>query len=133
MPGTIRSVLRGQRPVIRSDGGFVRDYFYVEDGAADYTFTVEKLAENRDLAGEAFNFSNEQPMSVLEIVALILRVMGSSLEPDVRNEAANEIRCQYLSAQKARSVLGWRPLFELEQGMSRTVDWYREHFAAAAL
>jgi len=130
VPGTIRSVLRGQRPIIRSDGGFVRDYFYVEDGAAAYTFTAEHLAENRDLAGQAFNFSNEQPMSVLDIVGLILRVMDSALEPDIRNEASHEIRNQYLSAAKARSVLGWKPLFDLEDGMRRTVDWYSRHFAA---
>ena len=129
VPGTIRSVLRGQRPIIRSDGGFVRDYFYVEDGAAAYTFTAERLAENRDLAGEAFNFSNEQPMSVLDIVGVILRVMDSSLAPDVRNEASHEIRNQYLSAQKARATLGWKPLFELDAGMQRTVEWYRRHFA----
>ncbi len=131
VPGTIRSVLRGQRPIIRSDGGFVRDYFYVEDGAAAYTFTSERLAENRDVAGEAFNFSNEQPMSVLDIVGVILRIMDSSLAPDVRNEASHEIRNQYLSAQKARAVLGWKPLFEMDEGMRRTVDWYTRHFAHA--
>lgn len=130
VPGTIRSILRGQRPLIRSDGGYVRDYFYVEDGAAAYTFTVERLAAERELAGQAFNFSNEQPLSVLEIVRLILEVMDSSLEPDIRNEATNEIKCQYLSAEKARTVLGWKPLFDLETGMRRTVDWYRNHFAS---
>ena len=130
--GAIRSVLRGQRPIIRSDGQFVRDYFYVEDGAAAYALTAEGLAADRSLAGEAFNFSNERPMSVLEMVEMVLRVMGSDLQPDIRSEATNEIKCQYLSAAKARERLGWKPLFELEAGMKRTVDWYRGHLASQA-
>src|SRR6266851_4868855 len=125
VPGTIRSVLRGQRPVIRSDGGYVRDYFYVEDGAAAYTFLAERLAENHDLIGEAFNFSNEQPVTVLELTQHILKLMGSDLEPDIRNEAGNEIRCQYLSAEKARQHLDWKPLFQLDEGLQLTIAWYR--------
>ncbi len=125
VPGTIRSVIRGQRPVIRSDGGYVRDYFYVEDGAAAYTFLAERLAENHDLIGEAFNFSNEQPVTVLELTQHILKLMGSDLEPDIRNEAGNEIRCQYLSAEKARQHLDWKPLFQLDEGLQLTIAWYR--------
>ena len=123
VPGTIRSVLRGQRPVIRSDGKSVRDYFYVEDGAAAYTFLVEKMAEDRELSGRAFNFSNQEPLSVLEVVQRIIRLMGSDLEPEIKNEASNEIRDQYLSAARARE-LGWKPLFDLDQGLQRTVNWY---------
>jgi CDP-glucose 4,6-dehydratase len=130
VPGTIRSVIRGRRPVIRSDGNFVRDYFYVEDGAAAYIFLSEKLAADRTLVGEAFNFSNEQPISVIDITRMIMRLMGSDLEPEVRDEATNEIRCQYLSAAKAREMLGWRPLFQLEEGLNQTIDWYRKSFEA---
>jgi len=125
VPGTIRSVLRAKRPVIRSDGEFVRDYFYVEDGAAAYALAAERLAADRALAGEAFNFSNEQPINVIDLTRLILQLMDSDLEPDVRNEATNEIRCQYLSAAKAREKLGWSPLFQLEQGLRLTIEWYR--------
>ena len=132
VPGTIRSVLRGKRPVIRSDGEFVRDYFYVEDGAAAYTLGAEKLAADSDLKGEAFNFSNEQPISVIDLTRKILELMGSDLEPDVRSEAANEIRCQYLSAAKAREKLGWQPLFALDEGLRLTIEWYRRFFAEAA-
>ena len=106
VPGTIRSVLRGQRPVIRSDGQFVRDYFYVEDGAAAYMLLAESMAANPALRGEAFNFSNEIQVTVLDLVQRILRAMDSDLEPDVRNEASNEIRHQYLSADKGASRAG---------------------------
>ncbi|MBM4461699.1 MAG: NAD-dependent epimerase/dehydratase family protein, partial [Chloroflexi bacterium] len=125
VPGTIRSILRGQRPVIRSDGQYVRDYFYVEDGAAAYMMLAEALAARPELRGEAFNFSNEIQVTVLDLVQRILRLMGSDLTPEVRNEASNEIRRQYLSAEKARRVLGWAPLFTLAEGLERTIKWYR--------
>jgi CDP-glucose 4,6-dehydratase len=126
VPGTIRSVLRGERPVIRSDGSYIRDYFYVEDGAAAYMLLAERLAANRSLAGEAFNFSNELQITVLQLVDRILKALGSDLQPDVRNEATHEILNQHLSAAKAREVLQWRPLFDLDNALAITVDWYRE-------
>ncbi|MHB1004354.1 MAG: NAD-dependent epimerase/dehydratase family protein [Chloroflexota bacterium] len=126
VPGTIRAVLRGQRPVIRSDGNFVRDYFYVEDGAAAYMLLAEKAEEKSEYRGTAFNFSNEIQLSVLDMVKVILRLMESDLEPLVRNEASNEIRQQYLSAARARELLGWSPLFTLESGLQRTISWYME-------
>jgi CDP-glucose 4,6-dehydratase len=126
VPGTVRAVLRGQRPVIRSDGQFIRDYFYVEDGAAAYMLLAEQLAAQRDLTGEAFNFSNEIQVTVLDLVNRILRTMGSDLLPDVRNEASNEIRHQYLSAKKARETLNWAPLFSLDEALSRTIAWYQD-------
>jgi CDP-glucose 4,6-dehydratase len=128
-PGTIRSILRGQRPVIRSDGQFVRDYFYVEDGAAAYTLLAERLAADPNLRGEAFNFSNEIQVTVLDLVQRILHAMDSRLQPDVRNEASNEIRHQYLSADKARRQLDWAPLFTLDEALLETIDWYRKFFA----
>ena len=132
VPGTVRSVLRGERPVIRSDGQNVRDYFYVEDGAAAYLLLAEKLAENPALHGEAFNFSTETRVTVLELVQQLLDLMGSPLEPDVRNESSHEIRHQSLSAAKARRELGWRPLFTLDEGLRKTVQWYTEFLARRA-
>jgi CDP-glucose 4,6-dehydratase len=129
VPGTVRSVLRGQSPVIRSDGNFVRDYFYVEDGAAVYMLLAEALAARPELRGEAFNFSNELQVTVLELVQRILSLMDSGLEPDVRNEASHEIRRQYLGADKARRMLNWQPNFTLDQGLERTINWYQEFFA----
>jgi CDP-glucose 4,6-dehydratase len=128
VPGTIRSVYRGERPLIRSDGTYVRDYFYVEDGAAAYMLLAEQLAERPELRGEAFNFSNEGQITVLEIVRQVLILMDSPLTPDIRNEASKEIRHQYLSAAKARQVLGWNPLFDLKEGLRQTIDWYQRFF-----
>lgn len=125
IPGTIRSVLRGLRPIIRSDGKYVRDYFYVEDGAAAYMLLAEQLAARPELRGQAFNFSNEIQVTVSQIVAQILNLMESKLEPDVRNEANNEILHQYLSAEKARKLLNWTPLFNLDEGLKRTIQWYK--------
>ena len=132
IPGTIRSVLRDQRPLIRSDGSFVRDYFYVEDGAAAYMFLAEQLARRPELAGEAFNLSTEIQLSVLEIVQHVLRLMGSRLEPEILGEACHEIPHQYLSARKARELLNWQPLFTLEEGLRRTIAWYMNYFQPTA-
>lgn len=126
VPGTIRSILRGARPVIRSDGSFIRDYIYAEDAVQAYLFLAEKLAGSPELRGEAFNFSNETQITVLDLVRKISAMMGSSLEPDIRNEASNEIRHQYLSAEKARKVLSWTPQFTIDTGLERTIAWYRE-------
>jgi len=126
VPGTIRSVVRNQRPLIRSDGQFIRDYFFVEDGAAAYMLLAQRLAENPELRGEAFNFSNELQVTVLELTHKILALMGSDLTPEVRNEASNEIKHQYLSAAKARRMLDWEPLFTLESGLEKTIRWYTE-------
>ena len=126
VPGTIRSILRGERPVIRSDGKFIRDYFYVEDGAHAYMTLAEHLAARPELAGQAFNFSNEIQVNVIELVEKILTIMKSSLTPDIRNEASNEIIHQYLSASKARKELNWKPLFELDQALATTTQWYKE-------
>ena len=126
VPGTIRSALRGERPVIRSDGQSVRDYFYVEDGADAYMLLAERLAADCSLRGAGFNFSNEIQITVSDLVGKILKHMNVSFEPDIRNEASNEIRHQYLSAERARKELGWRPLFTLEEGLDRTIDWYRD-------
>jgi CDP-glucose 4,6-dehydratase len=132
IPGTIRSIARGQRPVIRSDGSFVRDYFYVEDGAAAYMFLAEQLAKRPELAGEAYNLSTELQLSVLDIVGHVLQAMGSNLEPQVLGEACHEIPHQYLSARKAREQLAWMPLFTLEEGLRRTIAWYQNYLQPTA-
>jgi CDP-glucose 4,6-dehydratase len=127
VPGTIRSALSGERPIVRSNGKLVRDYFYVEDAVAAYLHLAERLRE-LDLAGQAFNFGTSEPKSVLEMVALVLEAAGrSDLEPVVQGRTSNEIERQYLDCTKAREVLGWRPLYSMREALARTVAWYREH------
>ncbi len=128
IPGTIRSILRGQAPIIRSDGEYIRDYFYVEDGAAAYMLLAEQLAARPELKGQAFNFSNEIQVTVREIVESVIKIMGSDIPPTILNEASNEIHHQYLSAEKARNMLNWKPLFNLDQALGMTIDWYRNFF-----
>jgi CDP-glucose 4,6-dehydratase len=130
VPGTIRSVMRGQSPVIRSDGRMIRDYLYVEDGAAAYMLLAEKLAADRTLIGEAFNFANERKLSVSEVVELVLQNMDSELRPEIRNEVKDEIPVQCLDAGRARRELGWHPRYAFGDGMTRTVEWYRQYFGA---
>lgn len=133
VPGTIRSALKGEAPVLRSDGSYIRDYFFVEDGAEAYMTLAEALAKKPELRGEAFNFSNEIQVSVLQLTEKILKAVGrSDLKPVILNEAKHEIKHQYLSAEKARTMLGWKPRFELEEGLKRTVAWYQAYLKERA-
>jgi CDP-glucose 4,6-dehydratase len=129
IPGTIRSILRGEAPIIRSDGEYIRDYFYVPDAVSAYLFLAEQLPQG-EFSGEAFNFGTETPISVFDLVTLILKLMGDAApEPVVLNEAQREIREQYLDCTKARRLLAWQPKHTLEQGLQETIEWYRGHFA----
>lgn len=125
VPGTIRSLLRGEAPLIRSDGTLVRDYFYVEDGALAYMALAEALAGDRALAGEAFNFSSDEPLSARALVDRLIALSGREVAPVVLNEASHEIQNQQLSSAKARTRLGWTPAFGLEAGLARTWQWYQ--------
>lgn len=129
VPGTIRSVLRDTAPLIRSDGSYVRDYIHVEDGAAAYMLLAERLSENPALRGQAFNFSTEERLTVLELVRKITERMGSRLAPHVLSEARSEIIEQSLDASRARTMLGWKPLLALDDGLDRTIAWYRQFFS----
>ena len=131
VPYTIRCFLEKQRPIIRSDGQYIRDYIYVKDVSRCYMRTAESLSDEK-VHGQAFNFSLERPVTVLELVKLIQHSMKcKKIEPDVQNTASGEIRAQYLSSAKAHRVLGWQPEFSLEKGLEETIEWYRLHLAAA--
>ncbi len=130
VPGLIRATLAGERFVIRSDGKYLRDFLYARDAAHAYMVLAESLASNRSLAGEAFNFSLEHPLMVLDLVSKILEMMGrTDLEPIVQNTASSEIREQHMLAEKARRVLGWSPRYGLDQGLAETIGWYTEFFS----
>ncbi len=127
IPGTIRSALQDEAPIIRSNGKFIRDYFYVRDAVNAYLQLAEKLPDG-SFVGQAFNFGNERPVAVLDLVQTILELMGkSSLIPKVLNEATNEIPRQYLDCSKAKRMLDWQPRCTLEEGLRETIGWYREY------
>jgi CDP-glucose 4,6-dehydratase len=132
VPGTIRSLLRGERPVIRSDGTFRRDYLFVDDAVDAYLQIADGLLE-RDLSGEVFNFSDEVPLTVMEMYEAVCEATGyRDVEPLILDDAPGEIRNQHLSARKAASVLGWSPRVGLNDGLRRTAAWYREYFGTGS-
>jgi len=132
VPGTIKSALEGAAPVIRSDGSYLRDYIYVKDAADAYISLAESL-ERDDIAGQAFNFGYEVPVSVVDIVSEILHLTGrDDLKPDIRNTAHGEIKSQYLSSSKASTMLQWSPSYEREKGLRETIDWYRQYLQGSA-
>jgi CDP-glucose 4,6-dehydratase len=126
VPGTIRSVLRGERPLIRSDGMLSRDYLYVKDGAAAYLKLAESVNAS-DVRGGAFNFGLDDPKTVMEVVQVIIDVSDQpTLKPIILGEAKNEIHDQYLDSTKAKQVLGWAPQYSLKEGLRKTMTWYRD-------
>ena len=128
VPGTIRSVINNERPIIRSDGSYTRDYIYVKDAVDAYILLAQKLDDKR-VHGEAFNFSNENRYTVLELVNLIIKLMDrTDLKPDIQNTAKSEIIHQSLSAEKAMKVLGWQSKYSVEAGLKETIAWYKDFF-----
>jgi CDP-glucose 4,6-dehydratase len=128
IPDAIRSILKGKTLVIRSDGKFVRDYIYIKDIISGYLALAEKMLGRR-IRGEAFNFSNESPLSVLAAVKLIARLCGRRPDYKITDLAKHEIKYQYLCADKARKMLGWSPAYKLEDGLRETIAWYRDYLA----
>jgi CDP-glucose 4,6-dehydratase len=125
VPGTVRSLLRGERPSIRSDGTLKRDYLFVDDAVDAYLAIAVALVGDRE-CGEAFNFGNGEPVTVLELVDAVARAVGrNDLEPVIQSNAPNEIPAQWLDSGKARARLGWSPAFDLESGLTQAVAWYR--------
>jgi CDP-glucose 4,6-dehydratase len=129
-PGTIRSILRGRPPVIRSDGTPRRDYVYIEDVVEAYLLLAQSVADGR-ARGEAVNISYGRPLSVREVVDAILAEAGADLEPVTEDAAVHEIQDQYLDASRARTQLGWSPAYDFDEGVRRTLEWYRAHFNGA--
>lgn len=132
VPGTIRSLYRGERPIIRSNGLFTRDYIFVEDVVDAYIALAERSTD-RGVIGEAFNFSPESRVSVLEITKAIQQQMRrNDLEPVILDQVKAEIRDQYLDSTRAKQRLGWSARHTLKDGLSKTIDWYRQFFEAGA-
>jgi len=131
IPGTIRSILNNQPPIIRSNGLFVRDYIYVKD-VVDAYLTLAQQMDTPALVGECFNFSTDHPFTVIEIVELILELMNSShMQPIIHNAASNEIPAQHLCSDKASRLLDWKAKFGVRKGLEETIAWYKNFFTAA--
>ncbi len=126
IPGTIRSLLKKERPEIRSDGKMVRDYVYVEDIVDANILLAEKLLSGKE-KGEAFNFSYGEPQSVLEVVGKVSKAMDSKLEPRILNQVQNEIPKQYLSNEKAKTRLNWKAKWNFDAGLKKTISWYEKY------
>ena len=125
IPGTIKSILNGTAPILRSDGTFIRNFFYTKDAVDGYLTLSENLDKGR---GEAFNFGTEERYSVLEATNIVLERMNSTLQPDIQDEVKNEIKDQYLGVSKAKNVLGWTPKYTMVQALDETIAWYKEYF-----
>jgi CDP-glucose 4,6-dehydratase len=131
VPGAIRSAWLGERLKIRSNGLYTRDYIYVKDVVEAYLLLAERC-NDEGVRGEAFNFSPETRISVIDIAKQVLRLMGrTDLDPIILDEARSEIRDQYLDASKARERLGWQATYDLERGLQETVAWYQQYLAAS--
>jgi CDP-glucose 4,6-dehydratase len=127
IPGTIRSALQNERPIIRSDGKYIRDYFYVKDAVEAYLDLAEVMPDSQYF-GQAFNFGTETPVSVSDLVHLILKLLGKqTLEPIILDRAQQEIQKQYLDCSKAKRMLGWKPLHTMESGLLETINWYKDY------
>jgi len=129
IPGTIRSFIRNQAPLIRSSGHLIRDYIYVKDAVSAYMTLAKAMIENPSLSGEAFNFSNESQKNTFEIVEMIRQVMKSDLQPVILGKDDGEIKAQHLDAKKAKDLLNWTPHYSLEEGIQETITWYLSYFS----
>ncbi len=129
VPGTIRDLLNGKRPVLRSDGSFVRDYVHVDDVVSAY-LRLSEVSQAKNLNGEAFNFSRDEPLSALDLYREIsMTVLGKYVEPDIQNTAKSEIKDQHLHSGKAHSVLAWESSVTLKSGLENTFEWYKTYLA----
>jgi CDP-glucose 4,6-dehydratase len=129
VPGTIKSALQNEAPIIRSDGTFQRDYIYVEDAVRGYLAVGEHVTQS-DVQGQAFNFGLDKPATALEVVETIISISPNpQLQPIILNQASNEIPHQYLASDKAHRILGWYPQYDLPAGLKASFDWYQQFFA----
>ncbi len=129
VPGTMKSIMRDEPPIIRSDGKFVRDFFYIKDAVGAFLALAENV-QKPEVRGQAFNFGTENRYAVLEIAEKLIALSGKKLKPKILNQASNEIRAQYLDCSKAKRLLNWKSSTSLDAGLKETFKWYADFFAS---
>mgnify|MGYP001562541284 FL=1 len=127
IPDVITTILRGEQPVIRSDGTPERDYMYIKDAVSAYLTLAENL-HRKEIVGQAFNFGTSKPISVIDLYNKIIRLMGKNTKPKILGEAKNEIDRQYLAIDKVKKILKWQPKYTIDQGLKETIEWYRQNY-----
>ncbi len=128
VPQTIKSLIDGEVPVIRSDGLLERDYMYIKDAVDAYLLIGENM-DREDVMGNAFNFGVGQPISVINLFNKMIKISGSKIKPKILNQASNEIKRQYLCVDKVKKTFGWEPRYSLDAGLKETMEWYKRYFA----
>jgi len=127
IPDTMRALILGKKPIIRSDGTFIRDYLFVEDAVTAYLVLARNL-DRKSIQGQAFNFGNQKPISVLHLAEKIVVISGKrNFKPKILSKARCEIKEQYLDCAKAMRILKWKPKYSLEKGLKRSYAWYKKH------
>jgi CDP-glucose 4,6-dehydratase len=127
IPDVITRLIKGEQPVIRSDGTPERDYMYIKDAVSSYLTLAENL-HKKEVTGQAFNFGTGKPVSVLDLYKKIIKLMGNDIDPKILGQAKNEIDRQYLDSSKAKKILNWETKYDLDSGLKETIDWYKNHF-----
>ena len=127
IPEIVIRLLRGEQPIIRSDGSPERDYMYIKDSVSAHLMLAENL-HRKEVSGEAFNFGTGRPISVIDLYKKIIKVMGKDIKPKILGQAKNEIDRQYLDSAKAKKVLGWEAKYDLDLGLRETIEWYKNYF-----
>lgn len=131
VPGTIRAIYLNENPVIRSDGTLMRDYLFVKDIVTAYLLLAKHMGKG--VTGEVFNFGTEKPLTVLQLVNKIMELSKAThLKPVIlgKGKIPGEIEKQYLSSEKAKKILGWKPEYSIEEGLSETIGWYNNYFSS---
>lgn len=127
IPDTIRSVLLDREPLIRSDGSPIRDFMYIDDAVSGYLLLAENM-QRAGVAGNAFNFGTGKPVKVLDLVNKIIKNAGKqNLQPKIMGNKSNEINVQYLDSTKAKQILNWEAKTTLDDGLTKTIQWYKEN------
>jgi len=127
IPDVITTILRGEQPIIRSDGTPERDYMYIKDAVSAYLTLAENL-HRKEVVGQAFNFGTGKPISVIDLYNKIIKLMGKNTKPKILGEAKNEIDRQYLAIGKVKKILKWQPGYTIDRGLKETIEWYRQNY-----